>query len=256
LVWLAMAVLAIATNADSATIAANFLFTANFPPAHLMTGGGPLWSLCVEIHFYIGVALLVGVLGRRGLFVLPVLALAITTARIVAGETISIVTWHRVDEILAGATVALFVEVRRDRSMQAVPAKWSCIVMLVALVVSAHPLAGPLGYLRPYFAAAAVGTSLLAAPTLLVRVWTSRPARYVAEISYALYVFHGMFTATWLGGDEATKLQRYARRPLLIATTLLAAHLSTFYYEKRFIALGKRLASQVGRRERAVTAGH
>ena len=52
-----------------------------------------------------------------------------------------------------------------------------------------------------------------------------------------------MFTATWLGGEDATKLQRYARRPLLIAATVLLAHLSTFYYERRWIALGKRLAA-------------
>ena len=245
LAWLAMVILAVVHQADFGTVAANLLFTANLPPARLMEGGQHLWSLCVEMHFYLGVAVLVALAGRKAVYLVPVLAALVTAGRIAAGETISIVTWFRVDEILAGATLALLL-VRIDRPLP-LP-RWTCLAMLVALLASAHPDAGPLAYLRPYFAAMAVGSSLFAAPALLTKVWTSRPARYVAETSYAIYVVHGMLTATWLGGADASKIEKYALRPLLLAATMLLAHLSTFYYEKRWIALGRRLAQSPGAR--------
>ena len=247
LAWLAMAILAIAGGVGFATAIANFLFYSNLPPARLMVGGEPLWSLCVEVQFYLGVAMVVALLGRRGLFVLPVLALAVTAARIAAEQTYSIVTWHRVDEILAGATLALVLSARPLQGASWIPPRWATVALLFVLFASAHSDAGALAYLRPYFAALAIGCSLLAAPGWMAWLWNSRLARYVAETSYALYVVHGMLTVTWLGGLDADKLDKYARRPLLIAATFLLAHLSTFYYERRWIALGKRLADSLPR---------
>lgn len=245
LAWLAMAILAIATRADPLTIVDNFAFTANLPPARLMKGGQPLWSLCIEVQFYLGVAMLVALLRRRGLFLLPLLALAVTGARVAVGETYSIVTWHRVDEILVGATLALLLHARAASKAQWTPPRWASPVLFVALLASAHPEVGSVGYLRPYFAVATVGSSLLVAPDWLTRLWTSRLARYIAETSYALYVIHGMLTATWLGGLDADKLEKYARRPLLIAATFLLAHLSTFHYERIWMMVGKRLAGKL-----------
>lgn len=242
LAWLAMAILAIAAGVGLDTALTNFLFFSNLPPARLMVGGEPLWSLCVEVQFYLGVALLVALLGRKGLLVLPLLALAVTGARIAAEQSYSIVTWHRVDEILAGATLALVLNAWSVRGVRLTPPRWATVALLFVLFASAHSEAGALAYLRPYFAAMAVGCSLLAAPGWMTWLWTSRAARYVAETSYALYVVHGMLTVTWLGGLDADKLEKYARRPLLIAATFLLAHLSTFYYERRWMALGKRLA--------------
>lgn len=247
LAWLAMAILAIAGRVGLDTILANFLFFANLPPARLMVGGEPLWSLCVEVQFYLGVALVVAFLGRRGLLVLPVLALAVTGTRIVAEQTYSIVTWHRVDEILAGATLALVLSARPIEGGGWSPPRWATVAWLFVLFASAHSQAGALAYLRPYFAALAVGCSLLAAPGWMASVWNSRLARYIAETSYALYVVHGMLTVTWLGGLDADKLEKYARRPILIAATFLFAHISTFQYERRWIALGKRVTDLLPR---------
>ena len=53
---------------------------------------------------------------------------------------------------------------------------------------------------------------------------------YVAEISYALYVFHGILAGTWLGTGD--KLIKYLKRPILLAATFLAAHMSTRYLEQ------------------------
>ena len=59
------------------------------------------------MQFYVLVAALVWALGRKGLYLLPVLALGVTALRIIDGKTISIHTWHRLDEILAGCILAL-----------------------------------------------------------------------------------------------------------------------------------------------------
>lgn len=239
LAWAAMAVLAIATRADLATVLANFLFVSNLPPTRLMHGGEHLWSLCVEVQFYATVALIVAVAGARGLRVLPVLCVAVTIGRAVQGAMMSNYTWQRVDEILAGATLALLHAhfLRRPRRV-ALPA-WLPLVLLALTVAAAHGATGALNYLRPYLAAAAVGTSIVAAPGWMRAAFASRPARYVADISYALYVFHGMLSATWLGSGDT--LVRYAKRPLLFAATFATAHLSTFRFEHPMIALGKRL---------------
>ena len=247
LAWLAMTVLVIADGAGLGEAAANFLFYSNLPPAQLMHGGEHLWSLCVEVQFYVIAALLVLAFGARGVWIFPLLMIGVTAARIGAGETLSIVTWHRVDEILAGATVALLLAWREARGSRFTVPGWTCLVSLGLLFTASHPSTGPLQYLRPYFAAATLGLSILAVPTWLHGWLTGRIARYIAGVSYAVYVIHGMLTVTPLGGEEASKTVRYLLRIPLVACTFALAHLSTFHFEKHFIALGKRLARRISR---------
>lgn len=242
--WAAVLVLALWRRPDGTTILANLFYVANLPPTWLMHGGQHLWSLCVEVQFYVGVALLVALAGRRGLYALPLLAIGVTAARVAAGQPISIVTWHRVDEILSGATLALIVARYPVARFKAVVPAGATMALLALLFASAHPASGPLAYLRPYFSAAAIGASLYAAPRLMQAVWLSAPARYIAGISYAIYVIHGVLTATWLGGENASTLERYARRPLLIAATWLLAHVSTRTWERWWIEWGRRRADR------------
>jgi len=75
-----------------------------------------------------------------------------------------------------------------------------------------------------------VGASLTGAPAFLNRILVSKPMAYVAEVSYALYVIHGVLSATWLGSGE--RLEKYLKRPLLFGATFALAHLSTFYFEQ------------------------
>lgn len=229
------------SNAPGAVsrLGANLLFFANLPPARLFPGGEHLWSLDVEMQFYLGAALLVGVGGRRGLFLLPIIGIGVTVARVLAGETISIVTWHRLDEILAGATLALAYMGKLGPIIPRFLQRYPLWLASLVAAVCCYFLWTPLAYLRPYAVAAMVGSSLYGAPKWFTRAMTSRPAVYVAEISYALYVFHAMLAATWLGTGGI--VEKYLKRPLLIAVTFALAHLSTFFFEQRFIALAKRL---------------
>jgi peptidoglycan/LPS O-acetylase OafA/YrhL len=65
---------------------------------------------------------------------------------------------------------------------------------------------------------------------------------YIAAVSYALYIVHPMLAHTWLGSGAT--LVKYAKRPLLLLAIFGIAHLSTFYYEHRWIAFGKRFAAR------------
>ena len=228
--WAAMAILLLWHSYDSTTIIRNFLFVANLPPVTLLEGGEHLWSLCVEMQFYLTVSVICLLFGRHGLYLVPILALSVTAARIAAGEYISIITFHRVDEILAGGTIALaysgWLGARTEDWLKRLPV-WP---FAIALLVCSHPDAGAAQYLRPYSAALLVGASLSGAPALLQRLLVSRPMAYVAGVSYALYVIHGMLSHTWLGSGEGW--DKYIKRPLLFGATFAIAHLSTHYFEQ------------------------
>ena len=243
LAWSAMLFLFVASRANLATISANLFFYANLPPQRLMVGGLHLWSLCVEVQFYVGVALIVMLLGRRGLYTLPVLCIVITILRVVAGAKADKVTWYRIDEILAGATVALVYAHERWKPILHKLPPFLPLVLFVSLPVFGFEDAGPLAYLRPYVAAAAVGSSLYSAPLFMQRIFTSRTVVYIAEISYSVYVIHGVLMETWFGsGSRASTI--FMKRPLLLLFTWLLSHISTFQFEKRMVELGKRFGER------------
>lgn len=231
---------------------AHLLFYANLPPFWLTPATGILWSLCVEMQFYALVALLVAVGGRRALLALPALAVLSTGIRVATGTEVSIVTWKRMDEIMAGACLALLYHYHGERlgraaaRLRGLPA-----VLLVLTAAACWPWAGPWNYLRAYLAAALVGITVFDARSRFAGALQGRRLAYLASISYALYIFHAIAMTGWF--DPASKLAKYARRPLGIALTVTMAHLSTKYYESRWIAFGKRAIE--ARRQRGEALG-
>ena len=247
LAWLAMVSLIIFHGATTSTAIANFLFYANLPVPKLLEGGGHLWSLFVEMQFYVFMAILVFVGGRRAIFLVPAFAICITLLRIIDVTTISIVTWHRVDEIFAGGCVALAWNNKAiSKYCHNMPTFLSPFLLILLVLVNL-PQSGFFGYFRPYVAGLTIFVSLYAFPRFLYTLWTGKAARYIAQISYAVYVFHGMLTSTVLGGNQVSKIEKYLLRvPLALATWLLS-HLSTFYYERAAIKFGARLVTKIGR---------
>ena len=234
LAWLAMPAGLAMAHAPTPFYWHNFLFVANYPPYYLTSVTAHFWSLCVEMQFYAGIALLYGLFGRRALYwALPLGCVAITALRVYAGAHVSIVTYHRIDEILAGGVLALVLASDLKRWLGKLPS----LMMLLLFTVSTHPDALMANYFRPYFAALLVG-STLSRDTLLTPLLVTRPLSYVAEVSYALYVWHPLVENTWLGSGAT--LVKYLKRPLLIAAVFASAHASTFWYEKRWIEAGRR----------------
>jgi peptidoglycan/LPS O-acetylase OafA/YrhL len=238
LAWVFILVSLVAVKAPASYFPAELLFYANLPPFWLADITGHLWSLCVEMQFYAAIALLFALFRRKGLYLLPLLCVAITLIRIVTHTKISIVTYKRVDEILAGACLVLLVAGDRESLLCRVLGKGNAAMLLALALLCSHPNAGSLNYIRPYVVACCVGCSLLRPEQRVTRMLTSRWLLYLAEISYALYVLHPIAAHGWFG--SGSKLMRYGKRVPALLLVFGAAHLSTFYYEHFWIGLGKR----------------
>jgi peptidoglycan/LPS O-acetylase OafA/YrhL len=240
--WLVCLIVLPLNHASLGTYAGHLIFYGNLPPFWLLPMTSHFWSLCVEMQFYLGIAALVAVFGRKGLYSVPLVCLAVTTLRIVTGAHISIVTWLRVDEILAGGIVALAYSGWFGPRPMRIFSRINVYLMLPVVLLSCHEASGPLQYLRPYLAAAMVAASLVNAPSLLARLFEHRITAWIATISYALYIIHGVLMETWLGSGDTNA--KYLKRPVLIGATFALAHLSTYKFEQPCIALAKRLTSK------------
>ncbi|ADQ84982.1 conserved hypothetical protein [Methylovorus sp. MP688] len=247
-----MAVSLLIYSADMQTWLAHFLFYANYPPKPFIPHiTEHMWSLCVEIHFYLGVALLVALLKKKGLLLIPILCVLITLLRLSQGMYSSVITHFRVDEILTGATLALVLGGHLGNKVRDLMTRTNFWLIAILLLISCHPSGGPLNYLRPYFAALLVGISLTNPDKLYTRFLYHRWLFYVASISYALYVVHPLLADTWLGTGD-TLLEKYMKRPLLFAAIFLVAHISTKYYEGPAMRLGKSLSERWGKKSKPV----
>ena len=233
--WLFLVLLIVFLGVQWQNAILNALFVSNYVEGGLSDGPtGALWSLCVEMHFYAVIALLVWLLGLRGVYLIPVMALVVTAVRIQQGVHVNIATHLRVDEILSGGCLALVLHNWSAQIKGWLDRTGSGLGLLILAtglwLLSCHPDGGAANYLRPYFTAAMVGLVLFAAPRVLQDSLASRPARYIAQISYALYIYHGLIMWGWLN-EGSTEVRYLVKRPIGFTVTLLAAHLSTFYWE-------------------------
>lgn len=225
---------------DPRKLVASLLFVENYMHSYLDGLNGHLWSLCVEVHFYIAIGIAVAIFGPRAVWIVIPACLTVTALRILNGTTIDIHTHLRVDEILAGSCVALWFS-RSDRKRWATP--FSFWVAVSFWLASSMWFAGPLQYLRPYSSAAMLWIVLHLREGILIDLLESAIARYVAAISYALYVIHPITAHGWM--NEGTTFERYAlKRPFSFAATFILAHISTFYYESKWTDLAKHIIRQ------------
>jgi peptidoglycan/LPS O-acetylase OafA/YrhL len=238
--------------------AGEMLFYANLPPFWLTYATAHLWSLCLEMQFYLAIALGFAIWGRRSLWGIPVVGLLVTAHRIQTHTPVSIVTSVRVDEILAGGTLALICNgpvgvfwVRKARQFLT----WIHPLGLLPLVIlSSHPSFEAMNYLRPYLAASMVGSTLLyTGKEGVSRYLQVRWLAYIAAISYALYIFHPIVEWGWLA--SGTKIVMYAKRGPELAAVFGLAHLSTFYFEDYWIRFGKRFSKRFSERTHPPLAG-
>lgn len=213
----------------------NLAFVSNYAVSGL--DGGPvghLWSLAVEMHFYLAISLAVLLGGARAVWLVIPAALIITGFRVEAEVVSNINTHLRADEILVGGWLAL-VAYHWGAHLRTFFASPIIAGVLIAIfsglfMVSSHDYGGVLVYLRPYIAMALVGVIMHCRLRPLLDLLESRIARYIARISYALYIWHPLmvFGVMNVGGT----MERYLfKRPISWALTWIAAHLSTVYWE-------------------------
>lgn len=195
-----------------------------------------LWSLCVEVHFYLFVTVLAAIARPRALILVWPCCVAITVLRVVEGTYIDVSTHLRIDEILAGACIAT-LPVHRFRAGPVPLLIWASAAGIWA--VTSHPDVGWPQYLRPYAAGLLLFATISQPTNWLVSALSNRSFRYIAATSYALYVIHPLTAHGWW--NDGTIWQRYLlKRPLGFLITLIAAHLSTFYWERTWIQSARR----------------
>lgn len=236
LAWLVALIVGVLWAFEPQRWLAHVLFYANLPPQQLAHPLEHYWSLCVELQFYAVAGVLLCLPPRCTWIGIPALLLVDTAYRISFGAVGGSITWVRGDDILAGAVLVLLMNGPARERVSAYLAMplwpWLLPPLLYAACV---PIDGgnPLNYFRSYVAAAWVG-SLLCQPAAAPSRWLSHARlAWLAAISYAIYIIHAPLAATWLGDGDV--LEKYAKRPLLLAVTLLLAHLSTFHFERRFM---------------------
>lgn len=242
LAWLYLALVMMIAKAPIDTWLAHFFFYANWPPKHLISLTDHMWSLCVEVEFYLGIVVWVAVFGRRGLIILPVISLLFTVLRVSDEVYVSSITYYRIDEILAGCTLALIYYGEFGACVSRALKMMPQVLLLFLLGLTCLQQMEWLNYFRPYVAAALIGSTILNPDTRLSGLLNNRVLGYLATISYALYVIHPLLAGSWFGSGET--LEKYAKRPLLLVTLFILAHLSTYHYEHRWTAFGKRLGER------------
>ena len=216
-------------------------FLVNYFTEYLNSYNGHFWSLCVEVQFYLAIALVILCAGRKGIWIVWPACLAITALRINAGTYIALQTHLRGDEILAGACLATLY----DRSWRGSARYPMTLLIVTALLwfVSSLPYSGWCQYLRPYGTALFVAVVLALGDTLFSTLLASRPMRYIATISYALYIIHPLTIHGWW--NEGSIFDRYLlKRPVSFAMTFVAAHISTFYWERPWLQAGRQWIKQ------------
>lgn len=239
LAWLCTAIVFFVMAPSNDGLFRHLTFTANWLPIALFGPTSHFWSLCVEVQFYVLMAAIVALLRHRAFFLLPILCIGVTLFRYYFDVQIAINTHFRLDEILSGCILALIFH-NKKLQLASILKRTPTLLMGFLLVASAHPASGALNYFRPYIAAAMIGSTLFGGSTRhVVGLLNSKFLGYMAQVSFAVYLIHGLAGHTWLGSGET--LEKYIKRPLLFVVTFALAHLSTFHFERHFIDKGRRL---------------
>jgi peptidoglycan/LPS O-acetylase OafA/YrhL len=227
------------------------LHPREFFKCELIPQTAALWSICIEMQFYMLIGLLFLITGKKGLWAIPILLILITITKLYIGEDSNKVTSFRVDEILSGGTLAVFLHNYKEKTEAFLKAIRSATFIITGLLIASCNHLQSLVILKPYLATLTVGSTIyLDEASIWKKTLKTRFLKYIATISYALYIWHQPFTPSWW--KSYTWITNYENKHLLgkgllHITKFLAvfpiAHLSTFYYEKFWINLGKNLTS-------------
>ena len=244
-------IMSVATDKVAVAQPSMLLFYSNYQTDALFFGVSHFWSLCVEMHFYLFAAIAVAIGGRRALYFLPALCIVITGIRIWDGDAVSIETHLRVDDILAGATLCLFHFPNERFARVFEPARRflgkSLFLIFPFWLASGNPHFEALLFVRPYLTFLFVAALMYSPLKLIEMLLSNSVSRYIAEISYALYLAHGALRIGYFDSDN--KIELYLiKRPQTVALTFLIAHISTFYWEAWWRTRAKRLISAYRKR--------
>ncbi len=226
--WLFLIIVYLFSSVPIGQLTSHFLFYGNLS-LDLIPGTSHFWSLCLEMQFYLGIALLICFFKDKTFFIIPILCIAITLNSAFAGTIVNIQTHYRADEILAGCVLALIYHGFYNEKFKTFFSRINPIYVLPFFILSCMPYSDWFNYLRPYLTAILVGSSILNKNTNLKVILCNKYFEYIATVSFALYVIHGGLVHTWLGTGDI--LEKYIKRPILFLVTFALAHWSTYKFE-------------------------
>nr|WP_083773749.1 acyltransferase [Tsukamurella paurometabola] len=219
----------------------NMLFVQVYGVGHVHTGLAQMWSMCVEVAFYLVLPLIGIALVRRAprSWVVPAAMTALTagwvalvTATELFGKTAR--TWppSYAAAFAAGITVALFADrvhwtpLRRRALLAAA---------MLSYAVLLTPLAGPIDLALPnpgqgvlkYLLEALIGGVLVAwAASGPSRVLASRPMVWLGGISYEFFLIHVMVMDVVVLDLFGWSLFQGSTGPIAVVTTVLTVPLA------------------------------
>ena len=239
---------------------------------HLPLALGHFWSLCVEEQFYLIWPCVVFVVRDRvKLSWICALSLPVCLGMRLAGQHF-LPTWmldkevlyratpFRFDALLIGGLIALMMRGPRADFMRRVSRIVFPIAALLALVgvvviPGGHIFRDPYPYPDWSFTFGLSGLDVLAALLILVaiqpgslvcRILSRAPLRWIGRISYGAYVLHDIPHSifNWIGAHVAPAYSAELSALLALVFTLLFAWLSFRYFERWFLGLKERLTAR------------
>ena len=225
---------------DVDAITSHVLVFVNNLPQYYLPETEHLWSVCVEVHFYLLTAVFFFLLKRSGLGFLVLIGVFLSLYRYQEQALFNTSTLFRIDELLVGLAVGLLwhTDTPLARQIKKILSTINPLFMLIALagasLAPAHPV---LFIFRPYLAALFIGALIYNQQTWSTKAFAHTKWQWLSKHAYALYIIHPFLLITWLASGD--KLSMYAKRPILFVVLFGLAYLSTRYFEKYFIHSGK-----------------
>lgn len=245
LAYLFMLIALPVVHAEPSAWLAHLGFYANLHLSSLTRLTSHLWSLCVEMQFYVVIGCIVLLGGRRTMIAaIPILLLVATASRVYFGGYGTVETHQRVDEILSGATLALAYSGVLGGAIPAFVRRLPFPLIALVFLATCHERSGGLvNAARGYCASLMVGRTIMGTSPAVVRALSVGWLRYLAETSYALYVIHHFMVYGWMDSGSRTTVY-LVKRPLGFAITFVLAHLSSYHFEKRWTNWARSITSR------------
>lgn len=224
-----------------------------------------LWSLAVEEHFYLALAVVFPLLARRrvsprvlaGLLgALIVGALALRTVAVAGGIGEVFLQWRthfRVDALAAGVLLAVVSVHAGDTFDRLLARRWlwagvtAAGVWFLATVGKEGALGGTLGYSVAWLTGVAFLLLLHRAPWVARARWVSAPLAALGRYSYGIYIWHVFAAESALGalglGYEAASP---AAQVVKYGTAVAAGVAATLVVERPALRLRDRLLHRSG----------
>jgi peptidoglycan/LPS O-acetylase OafA/YrhL len=209
---------------------------------------GHFWSLSMEEHFYFVLpAVLVG-FTRMRLWVIGGLAVAVAIWRSIVAHALHIQyqsgfrTDTHVDALLIPAMIAmaLYPLMRNRAAKRYIPA-WSFLMffaMELILLTTTVPFSSAL---QAIVIPLLILSTVLHTGTIQGRLLEMKPLRWIGRISYSLYLWQQLFFGNnFVSSPPALAVLR--ETPINLVALIGCATFSYYLVEKRFVALGHKLA--------------